>query len=545
MGGLGNQLFIMAAAYGYAKKHGRECVIHLPSVNRRTINTTPYESTVFKSFRKVDSQYDCVYKEPDDMALSFVNIGETQNKFLLLWGYFQNEKYFDFCKKEFLSKLSLHVVDTIKNTCFIHIRRGDYLNISFHNIPLLNYYENAIRYMLTCNDKTNFLVFSDDIGWCKEQALFKRPNMSFCEEEDEVKAMMMMAACENGGICANSSFSWWGSYLNPNPNKIVTFPDKWFNDPRIPINIYFQGSKVIRTDEMIQPLRVRVFSSFCSSEQATNNYINVCDTKDNIGSLVHFVTDDSYTHAILINDAMPALTVPKRNVIGMSCEPYAINGALYSRPDFVAYLRKHARQYFVGKLGGLPSDVFVPHYSFMWHKWQRPNEGQTYDKKYNMSIVLSKKAFLPGHKYRHTLVESILKTDMDIHVWGRGSAQYGTDSRLKGEFNDAEPYEQYKFTIVIENSCEDGYVSEKYTDAIGYNCVCLYLGCPNIKNIFGNKCCIPLTGNITLDMEIIRRVYTDPDKYTLDMKTAKHELYHGRAYLPAFLVEYFALQMRK
>ena len=71
-----------------------------------------------------------------------------------------------------------------------------------------------------------------------------------------------------------------------------------------------------------------------------------------------------------------------------------------------------------------------------------------------MSIILSFKKLSHGHIYRHLLVDEILKTDMDIHIYGNGSDFYGKDKRIKGKFNELEPYNNYKYHICIENTPE-------------------------------------------------------------------------------------------
>jgi len=75
------------------------------------------------------------------------------------------------------------------------------------------------------DDEVQFLVFSDDIGWCK--STFQRPNIHFIEGERDVVDLQLMARCKHN-IIANSSFSWWGAWLNPHPGKQVFAPQNWF-----------------------------------------------------------------------------------------------------------------------------------------------------------------------------------------------------------------------------------------------------------------------------------------------------------------------------
>jgi hypothetical protein len=73
----------------------------------------------------------------------------------------------------------------------------------------------------------NILVFSDDISWCKDNLKFDK--MNFIEGLDNVEDMWLMSLCDNN-IIANSSFSWWGAWLNSNFNKKVIAPLHWFGD---------------------------------------------------------------------------------------------------------------------------------------------------------------------------------------------------------------------------------------------------------------------------------------------------------------------------
>ena len=81
-------------------------------------------------------------------------------------------------------------------------------------------------------------MFSDDIEWCKKYAFFIHSSISFYETtEDPLISMYTMSLCEKGGICANSTFSWWGGYLNLNNNKVVVYPKSWINK-NVPVNVY-------------------------------------------------------------------------------------------------------------------------------------------------------------------------------------------------------------------------------------------------------------------------------------------------------------------
>jgi hypothetical protein len=102
----------------------------------------------------------------------------------------------------------------------IHVRRGDYVNNPFYvDLMKTPYYDDA---MAKFDDK--FVIFSDDIAWCKEQKIFK--GCEFSKGRSEVEDMNLLASCK-GIIMANSSFSWWASYLS---SARVIAPKLWFRD---------------------------------------------------------------------------------------------------------------------------------------------------------------------------------------------------------------------------------------------------------------------------------------------------------------------------
>lgn len=107
----------------------------------------------------------------------------------------------------------------------VHIRRGDYVKHSmFVQLWETDYYERA---MAQFPDDTRFLIFSDDQAYCRSRWSGSRFNYS--NGRDEIEDMNLMASCHHN-IIANSSFSWWAAYLNPNPNKRVIYPKAWHTD---------------------------------------------------------------------------------------------------------------------------------------------------------------------------------------------------------------------------------------------------------------------------------------------------------------------------
>lgn len=151
-------------------------------------------------------------------------------------GFFQSEKYFAESRDVILKTFNVNLLNTEKyqdlnfdRTCSVHIRRGDYLKFE-ESHPVLNedYYTNAIKII---NDKIdNIIVFSDDLAWCKNNLIsskFNNKKLTFSSEDKDYLEMSLMSKCKFN-IIANSSFSWWGAWLNNQEGKVVIAPRKWF-----------------------------------------------------------------------------------------------------------------------------------------------------------------------------------------------------------------------------------------------------------------------------------------------------------------------------
>ena len=161
---------------------------------------------------------------------------------VFLKGLWQSEKFFLPFQKEIRQllqfteiSLSLNsVANKMKheNSISIHIRRGDYLakiSLDVLGIQPLSYYQEAINIILSKTDNPVFYFFSDDIEWVKEN--FQMPGAIYTSNyitKSHIEDLYLMSHCQHN-IIANSSFSWWGAWLNNNPGKIVIGPKNWFN----------------------------------------------------------------------------------------------------------------------------------------------------------------------------------------------------------------------------------------------------------------------------------------------------------------------------
>ncbi len=156
-------------------------------------------------------------------------------------GHWQSERYFASCtdviRKDFsfvsplqgLNKGLAEQIGQSLNPVSLHIRRTDYLNSTLMHTCDLSYYRQAIQIMSRNMDDLSFFVFSDDISWVNSNLKLEYPaiyinhntGLNACQD------MRLMSLCRHH-IIANSTFSWWGAWLNSNPDKIVVAPKQWF-----------------------------------------------------------------------------------------------------------------------------------------------------------------------------------------------------------------------------------------------------------------------------------------------------------------------------
>jgi len=253
--------------------------------------------------------------------------------------------------------------------------------------------------------------------------------------------------------------------------------------------------------------KIKIFCPFSSSKNCKEIYerINYANEIDFYGKdkKIYITDEDDYTHAIIINTIMPELKIPKKNVIGLAFEPISFLGLTN---HFINYVNKHVSKYYIGDKYNLP-EPFVEHFGYMWHS--RPPK-EIINKSELISIVVSQKKSAPGHIYRHKLIEQIINFNLPIDIYGHGSKNYSYN-RIKGSFNNAEPYENYLYSICIENYQCNHYFSEKIITPLMYNCKPIYLGCKNIDMYFDNI--FKLSGNINEDLLLLINIIKNPTQY--------------------------------
>lgn len=157
-------------------------------------------------------------------------------------GYWQDERYFRNARDDVRRAIAATALDDQNHALreqirgveavSVHVRRGDYLKVpNFAGICDLAYYERALAYVRERVPHAEFFVFSDDPTWCREN--LSLPDATYVDHNTGSRAMydlLLMAACKHN-IIANSTFSWWGAWLDDRDEKVVVAPTRWFNQP--------------------------------------------------------------------------------------------------------------------------------------------------------------------------------------------------------------------------------------------------------------------------------------------------------------------------
>lgn len=185
-------------------------------------------------------------KEKRSMEFKFDSTIMTIGDTAYLNGYWQNEKYFqdieEVIGKEFVVRDAMGDEDKAMaqsiaqtNSVSVHIRRGDYVasakTNAVHGTCDINYYQRATKLISEKIIDPHFFVFSDDHEWVKKNIIFDFPTTYVAHNiaDKNYQDLRLMSMCHHN-IIANSSFSWWGAWLNVNSNKIIVAPKKWLND---------------------------------------------------------------------------------------------------------------------------------------------------------------------------------------------------------------------------------------------------------------------------------------------------------------------------
>jgi hypothetical protein len=230
IGRLGNNMFQIAACIGYAKKHNVGWGIKKGYIERgfgvnqvdKYFPHLPECEDHFKRYSEHQPGHDHDWFDYHEIPF--------HPKGVQIVGFFQSLKYFENAQEEVVKAFNLKYVSGYKDYVSIHVRRGDYVQHAESFPPVTEEYVlNALSIDELPHD-IKPIFFSDDIEWCRWK-FNKIPNAVFSEGRNEYEDLCLMASCGHN-IIANSTFSWWGAFLNRNPNKIVISPSvekgNWF-----------------------------------------------------------------------------------------------------------------------------------------------------------------------------------------------------------------------------------------------------------------------------------------------------------------------------
>lgn len=295
-GGIGNQLFQVASAYGIAKRHDLYLVLvyypgEISTIYQHNVSEREFLDTILSQFPIISStQLKTVYTNDNDAnnpvfiyepshpinnAFKYnPNIIGSRSKSYYLRGYFQNIQYIQpyipeivdlFVKgigPTLVQSIQSRYLPTLANSFFVHIRRGDYLNHLDLHVPLDDYYVDAIGRFSekSVNDKPEHMyVISNDPLFCETYAplnVWPGPRTILPQSEiTTLETLVFMALCLYGGVCANSTFSWWGGFLGVNSKMVDTsettarqmyLPSQWIlSDTAKQIDMSYSGATLL------------------------------------------------------------------------------------------------------------------------------------------------------------------------------------------------------------------------------------------------------------------------------------------------------------
>lgn len=227
-GRLGNQFYQIAFLLQYAKRHNLE--YHIPGYASHCDGTKMYFPQMITNntpgyLRDVHELQ--VHATPKGDGTYKYNVPEykewEQMDNVRFVGYWQTFKYIDWCRDYILEKFAIPWMPT--SMVSIHIRRGDFVQLQDkHPVIPISYYYEAINEFQK-KGYNDFLVFSDDIEWCRVNLVCPSANIMFQEGQDELTDLWCMSSCAHNILCY-STFGFIAAWLNQNPEKIVLIPER-------------------------------------------------------------------------------------------------------------------------------------------------------------------------------------------------------------------------------------------------------------------------------------------------------------------------------
>jgi hypothetical protein len=275
-GGLGNQMFQYACGRSLAYKNNTDLVFDLSRINLKTnkigITKRSFQLDIFQlGVREVTNMErkkikPLLYRMINIISIKILSKGiqtpiyfierkigynnkiENIRKNCFLSGYWQSEKYFKYAESlirdeftfpKYLNSENTFYLNKIKhtNSISLHIRRTDFVNNESHDVHgicTIDYYLKAVYHISSLVENPVYYIFSDEIEWAKKnlKLLYETYYITGNSGDSSYIDMLLMSNCKHN-IIANSSFSWWGAWLNQNQNNIIIAPKNWFLNKKL------------------------------------------------------------------------------------------------------------------------------------------------------------------------------------------------------------------------------------------------------------------------------------------------------------------------
>ena len=262
IGGLGNQMFIYAF-YLQMRKRFPGTRIDLSDMRHyhahngyeldRVFGISDREFCIAKPLKKVLEFlfFKVILERKQNLETMEAFTKSYAYPFLYFKGFYQSERFFkdvegevrqafafDFNKANAESQTLARQIQENPHAVSLHVRRGDYMEPKFYKrygtVCSQAYFQRAVEMMLAQVPQAHFYIFSDDVEWVQQNLRLPRATVVSCNRgADSWQDMMLMSLCRHNIIC-NSTFSWWGAWLNANPEKRVIAPSRWLADVDMP-----------------------------------------------------------------------------------------------------------------------------------------------------------------------------------------------------------------------------------------------------------------------------------------------------------------------
>ena len=272
IGGLGNQMFIYAFSLQMRKRFPgtridlsdmRHYHAHNGYELDRVFGISDREFCIAKPLKKVLEFlfFKVILERKQNLETMEAFTKSYAYPFLYFKGFYQSERFFkdvegevrqafafDMSKANAESQALAQQIQENPHAVSLHVRRGDYMEPKFYKrygtVCSQAYFQRAVEMMLAQVPQAHFYIFSDDVEWVQQNLRLPRATVVSCNRgADSWQDMMLMSLCRHNIIC-NSTFSWWGAWLNANPDKHVIAPSRWLADVDMPYIIPETWTKI-------------------------------------------------------------------------------------------------------------------------------------------------------------------------------------------------------------------------------------------------------------------------------------------------------------